>query len=240
MRKRIESIREGIGQNPYVNRYFGEPELRMRMKLHFGMIINLGYGIFQMIIGVLYESVWFGALAVYYVTLSLIQGVLIVGDRGTRRIEEETKRLEKQWKTHRVCGIMLLGLNVTMSGIAIQMIWENRGYRYPGTIIYAMATYTFYRLTVAIIRILRKRMDINPVLSASKALDLSIAMMSILALQTAMFDAFGTDESLERLMNTLTGTGIFILVICLALFMIVQSTILLIQGKRAKKDSKKE
>ena len=63
----------------------------------------------------------------------------------------------------------------------------------------------------------------NPILSAAKMLSLAGALMSMFALQTAMFSAFGGGESYQRLMNTVTGGIVCAAVLGIAIFMIVTS-----------------
>ena len=120
----------------------------------------------------------------------------------------------------------MLLLNAAVTVMVVQMVWQNRGYSYPGYVIYVSAAYTFYRLTMAIVRAVKNRKDHSPVFAAAGVMDLCAALMSIFALQTAMFSSFGGDMTAENrfLMNTLTGTGVSILVLCAAVVMIVRAT----------------
>ena len=78
--------------------------------------------------------------------------MLIRGDRNNGQIDGKEQRLLHDWRSYHYCGWLLLILNAAISGMVVQMIWQNRSYSYPGFIIYASAAYTFYRLTMAIIR----------------------------------------------------------------------------------------
>lgn len=218
--KRIKTL---LHSNKHTSKYLSEADLRARISIHTGTIINISFSIFKLLAGIYYKSTWFMAVAVYYAVLSVIRFILISRDRSTRKLSKNQTLM--QWKTYRLCGILLMLLNMTMTGMVFQMIWQNKGFSYPGFIIYVIAAYTFYRLTITIVR-LTKSKQYNPILLGAKALDLSISLMSIFALQTAMFNSFGADTSKEtlKIMNSFTGGTVCFAVILIAIIMIVKST----------------
>ena len=166
---------------------------------------------------------WFGAVGIYYMVLSLTRFLLIKKDRSLQAQQGQHALL--QWQGYRIGGGFLLMLNATMSGIMFLCIRQNQSYVYPGFIIYASAAYTFYRLTMAIIQNIRLRRRAQPLFLAAKAMDLSAALMSIFALQTAMFATFGseTEAALRQLMNALTGSAVCIIVVCMAVYMLIRA-----------------
>jgi NADH:ubiquinone oxidoreductase subunit 6 (subunit J) len=84
--------------------------------------------------------------------------------------------------------------------------------------------YTFYSFISAIANVVQFRKSGRPILSAAKNLNLAGAVMSMFTLQTAMFSAFNQNgQSCQRLMNTVTGTAVCIIVIGIAVFMIIHS-----------------
>lgn len=221
----IKKCRDMVYSNTYAARYLTEIELRTRISLYSGILINLGYAVFKLFTGVYYHSLWFGAVSIYYMVLCFIRFSLVRNDRKSRKIKSKENRRLIQWKSYHLCGWLLLALNAAITGMVIQMVWQNKGYSYPGYIIYLSAGYTFYRVIMAIIRTVKIRKSNNPVLSAAKALDLSIALMAIFTLQTAMFASFGVEmsETTRRMMNAITGGSVCLAVICIALYMIIHS-----------------
>lgn len=218
----IGRCRTGLYANQYSARYLTERELRMRLSLYNGTAFNLAFGLFKLVIGIVYRSAWFGAVGIYYMVLSLMRYLLLRKDRALRKSPAPT--LSAQWQSYRICGGLLLMLNAAMSGIVIQIIRLNESYYYPGFVIYASAAYTFYRLTIAIIQSVRLRKQSQPLFTAAKHIDLSAALMSIFALQTAMFTTFGGEMTKEtqNLMNSMTGGSVCCIVVCLAVFMLVK------------------
>lgn len=210
--------------NPHAARYLTEQELRIRISLYSGTALNLAFGIFKLVIGITFRSVWFGAVGVYYMVLSLMRYLLVKADRSAQTLQDSAVLLH-QWKGYRTCGALLLLVNATMTGIVSQIIWQNRTFAYPGYVIYVSAAYTFYRLTMAVIQTVKMRKGNHPLFAAAKATDLSVALMSIFTLQTAMFASFGGDMSADtqQLMNSITGSAVCFAVVCMAVFMLIKS-----------------
>ena len=90
-----------------------------------------------------------------------------------------------------------------------------------------MAAYTFVTLTVAIVNIVKYRKYNSPVFSASKAISLAAALVSMLTLESTMLTAFrdGTMTALEqKWMLGATGGVISALIVATAVYMIVVGT----------------
>lgn len=215
-------------KNKYTVRYFTDTKLRARISLYTGLFINLCYAVFKLAAGIIYGSIWFASVACYYLALSIIRFVLLRNERKLNRQDFQSRYIH-ELRVYRLCGYMLLLLNVTITAMTIQMIYQNKGYEYPGFIIYASAAYTFYRFVISMVQIIKFRKIKSPVLSASKALNLCVAFMSIFALQTAMLTEFGDTEKIADVdkfcmeMNTITGTAVCFIVICISVFMIARS-----------------
>lgn len=220
----INKAKALISRNKYGARYISDSTLRARISLYQGLFVNLLFAAFYFLTSLLYASVWFGAVALYYIILSVIRFILLRSVRKTSSPKHQGKLFTYELRTYRFCGYLMFVLNIGMAGMIFQMIWQNKGYQYPGLIIYASAVYAFYCLITAIINMIKfRRMD-NPVLSAAKMLGFAGALMSILALQTAMISQFAPgDNSFRQIMNTATGGGVCLIVFCMAIFMVVRA-----------------
>ena len=83
---------------------------------------------------------------------------------------------------------------------------------------------TLVGLTAAILQLVKFRKSDRPLLSASKLLNLSAALMSIFILQNTMLRHFGTDELFRQNMNRGFGIAVSAAVTGIALWMIVHAT----------------
>ena len=110
-------------------------------------------------------------------------------------------------------------------GIIVYMVTQDRGFSYPGLLIYAMAMYAFYITISAIINVIKHRSHKSPVMSAAKAVSLTAALVSMLSLETAMLARFGSDETeFRRMMLGASGGIVCAFVLAMAIYMIVRST----------------
>ncbi len=225
--KAIVSFRRFMRRHKYTSMYLNDIEFRAKVSLYAGLAINLLYAVFKCSTGVIFRSAWLWAIGIYYVMLSSIRFVLLKNAVITDKKEHGAERKIHEYKSARLCGIMMLALNIAMGGMTFQMIWKNRSYEYKGYIIYISALYAFYCLINAVVNVVKFAKINNAILSAAKLLALAGALMSMFALQTAMFSAFGGGEDFRRMMNTITGGTVCLIVTVMAVFMIVRANICL-------------
>ena len=201
---------------PLVKRFVEDVRFRTSIFLHQGLLVNLLYIAMKLTSGIYYRSWWFLTLAVYYALLAVMRFLLLWrwGEIG----------MEMELRRYRLCGTVLLVVNAALAGMVILMVLQNQGYDYPGILIYAMAVYSFYAVITAIINVVRSRRHGSPVLLAAKAINLTAAMMSILALETAMITQFGGEDDFRKIMTAATGGGVCVIVLGMAVYMIVWST----------------
>jgi len=222
--KVIVNFRRFMNSYKYTSMYLNDREFRARVSLYSGLAVNMFYAVFKCATGAVFRSAWLWTIGIYYVMLSAIRFTLLRNVRLTDKKEHTLERKIHEYKSARRCGIMMFALNIAMTGMTVQMIWRNRGYEYKGYIIYISAMYAFYSLINAVVNVVKFAKINNPILSAAKILSFAGALMSMFALQTAMFSAFGGEgESYQRLMNTITGGVVCTTVMGMAFFMIVWS-----------------
>ncbi len=214
----IKACKKILYGNKHSKRYLTEDDHRAKISIYSGLCIHLIYSVFKLASGIYYSSVWLGAEAVYYTVMSVIQFLMV---RSERKNARETL---SSWRVYRICGILMLLLNLVISAFVLMTVFQNKSYVYSGIIIYATAAYTFYRLISAFVQIGKFRKRNRPVLSASKFLNLSASLMSLFALQTAMLTQFGDGTMNIKAMNAATGGFVVFSVIYIAVSMIIRST----------------
>lgn len=213
----VKKVRAAVYGHRLGRRYMTDLPFRESLSLHTAAGVNLCYALFKLGVGIYYRSLWFGAVAVYYLCLTLIRVLLL---RGTYQKDANKKR---EYQTARLCGCWLLVLTIALSAMAAQMVIYGKGYEYPGTLIFVAAFYAFYSITMAVVNLLRFRKLNSPVLSASKVLGLAAALVSMLSLQTAMFASFGGAFQFQELMNALTGGAVCLLILLMAILMVARA-----------------
>lgn len=217
--KRYIRTKQKVYAHPLGNRYMTDAVFRVRISLYLSLVPTLAYSVIKLVLGFIYSSLWLGAVAIYYMLLSLLRFILL----RYINTDKEKQTILYEYKRYRLCGIFMLILNLSLSGIVFQMVWQNKGYNYPGTLIFAAAAYTFYTVTVSAIDIVKYRKYKSPILSATKVIRFAAAIVSLLSLETAMLARFGGDESYRQIMTVLTGSGVCIIVLGMSVYMILKS-----------------
>lgn len=214
-------IKQKVHQNPFFNRYFTDLNFKAKISLYLSLGINIVYSFYKVSAGIYYHSLWFGTVAFYYIVLSVQRFFLLY------HIRKKDRNYILELKKYCLCGYLLLTLTIAVIGMNVYLIHEQQTIIYPGYMIYAMAGYTFYNLIVAVMNTVRYRTLEKPIYHASKMIALATALVSLFSLQIAMFAEFGKNDVQQRIMNTLTGFGVLIIIIVISLLMIIRGKYLL-------------
>ena len=187
------------------------------LSMYAEQFINFFYGITKTASGVLYGSAWIGADGIYNLAQALIQLYQILRHK-------QVKTVKQQWKSYRQCGYMMIVLHLTMTGLVFQMIHMGRHEEYSEIMIIATAAFTFYKLINTFIDVAKDRKHKNPVDSAARFLDLSQALYNLFVLQVGLLWVFGgPDFTHAKLMNSLTGDAVCLLVCGMGIYMLWRS-----------------
>lgn len=216
----IKIFKERLYANKYMNIYLTRASIRVRTSMYGGLVLNICFAIFKVVMGILYRTQWLFAMAGYNVILSIMRFVLVRRDITDRNEDEQTKRFQGL-QSYKVCGWLMLLLNVAISVIVIMVVLDNQTITYPGFMIYAIAAFTFYYLTMAIIDVVKYRKRSTPVFSAVKRIELAKAMVSVFTLQVAMLTQFGADDDFNyQIVNGATGGAVCVMITVMAILML--------------------
>ena len=223
---RVSGTMQRIKRSAFGGRYLSDLAFHGSVGICQGMAVNFCYVMFRLAVGIRYASVWFLSMAVYYLVLGALRSYLIVCYRR--------RSLKLEQRCYRITAWLLFLLNIPMGGMIVLMIRTDSGYSYPGSVIYLSALYTFYAFILAIVNVVRFRALGSPILSAAKVLNLVSALMSLLGLQTAMIARFSANgEGYRKLMNTVTGSAVYVAVIVIAVYMLRRSRNLEKEGTKS-------
>ncbi len=218
-----KNAKKKVYDHPMSGRFMTDMPFRTHVTLYCSLGVNLLYVATNLFSGIWYRSVWFITLAVYYMILAIMRFLLV---RFVNRIGIGADRI-RELQRYRLCGIILMTLNLALSGVVVLVIKQNKGFEYAGVLIYVMAMYTFYVTTAAIFNIVKYRKLGSPVMSAAKVINLAAALVSMLSLETAMLSQFGSEENspyFNQIMIGATGAGVSIIVLTMSVYMIVRSS----------------
>ncbi len=209
----IRQGRKWLSGHPKLTAVLRNQELHFRLGLYAEQFINFAYGCFKIVSGVLLGSAWIGCDGIYNMAQSLVQLFQIL-----RR--KYAKTLERQWKSYRFCGVLILLMHLTLIGIVFQMVNWNRAEEHGQIMVITTAFFAFYKIINSFISIAKDRKHIRPVDSSIRMLNLAQAFFAIFSLQASMFHTFGTGENWEHGMNIMTGCAVCLLIVSIGIYMI--------------------
>lgn len=219
----IRFFRTFKNENKYARRWLDDPQLRVKVTLYGSLVWNTVYSVFQLWLGFYHHTFWYYSLAGYYISLAVMR-FFLARYAGKNKPGE---RMLSELVRYRACGWIFLVMNLALSLIIFFMVYWNRTFNHHEITTIAMAAYTFTAFTAAIINIVKYRKYNSPVYSASKAISLAAACVSMLTLESTMLTTFG-GETMDLLSRKIllgaSGGVISAFVIAMAIYMIVQST----------------
>ncbi len=191
------------------------------------LTLSVAYGIFNGVIALISISVWYAALALYYVLMALLRGRIIFFHSRRRKgkyAEKTEAEIEiKKIETYRNSGVLIMILHLALPAAIAGMVISDKSFAYAGLMIYASAAYAFFKITMSIVNIFKARRQDDMTVTAVRNINLADAMVSILALQTALLDTFG-GGSVNDIFNILTGAVVSLATLALGIIMTVQGS----------------
>lgn len=210
-------------ENKYFIRWREDTRLRVNVSLYGSLFWNALFGVFQLCLGFYHKTFWFYSFGVYYICLAVMRFFLLSHTRKYAPGEKMQTELVK----YRACGWVFLVMNLALSIIIYFMLYWNRTFEHHMIVAIAMAAYTFTAFTVAIVNIVKYKKYNSPVFSASKAISLAAALVSMLTLESTLLTTFSDEtmtEAGQKWMLGATGTVISVTVVAMAIYMIVIGT----------------
>lgn len=210
-------------ENKYVRRYRSDARLRVNFSLYRSLLLNVAYALLQLGLGFWHHTFWYYSLAGYYISLAVMRFFLV---KHTRKYAPREKMRAELFR-YRACGVVFLVMNTALALIIFFMVYWDRTFHHHEITTIAMAAYTFTSLTTSIVSCIKYRKYNSPVYSASKAISLAAACVSMLTLEATMLTTFGdgtVDALTRRVMLGTSGGAVSVCIIVLAIYMIVQGT----------------
>ena len=185
-------------------------------------LMSLLFSGFNAYMGIKNRSIWYGALAAFYIALAFLRGGVLAYHKS--RIGKKMQNDEyTKAKVYRNSGIITLILNIALSSAIAQMIFSDAHFTYMGLTIFAYAAYAFYKITMSIIALIKAHKQTDLTVRAIRNINLVDALVSILALQTALLTMFSEGEVNISIFNTFTGIAVSLLSVGIGIYMIVSA-----------------
>ena len=217
----IKKILEVIKKNPLGERFLADYTFRTILTTLPAFLINVAYTVYNGVIGIMNQSVWFITMAVYYSLLGIMRYRAVSTGRKISRLDDREQIRKKELSVIKTDGILLLVLNLALSSVVLLTIAQDTAKRYSEIMVISIAAYTFYKITMAVVNMVKVRKTKSPILITIRNIGAADALVSMVTLQAAMFASFQDKNSLNtNQMNAITGLSVCILISILGISMI--------------------
>ena len=197
------------------------------------LAFNFSYALANCIAGFYIHSWWFITVGGYYTVLTITRfSVLKIGRKANETYDTELF-------VRRVTGILLVILSFCIIGVNILSAVKERGTVFHEIIMITIATYTFAKITIAIIGMVKSRHSASPILKTLRNISLADACVSIYTMQRSMLVSFpGMEIGEISLLNIMTGTAVWIVVLLLGINLIGGKRVNMAKSKIIKANEK--
>lgn len=185
------------------------------LKLAIGSLtFNIAFATYYLVMGLVTNSWWLLTLGSYYLVLSLVRFMVLRSKSKERFIAKFT-------------GWMLILLSIPLVGTVILSVVRDRGHERHMIVMIALAAYTFIKITLATIKLIKVRRSSSATLITLRNISFADAFVSIFALQRSMLVSFeGMTETEIVIMNATLGSAVCVIVFLLGLNLVRNRKIL--------------
>lgn len=184
------------------------------------LVVNLLFALYNLGLGIYMHTMWFVAMCGYYIILSSLRFAAV----RLWLIKSKTGRPMPACFLIGLSGGLLASLSLMLSVVVYFSLSEKIALKYDTIIMISIATYTFYKLTMAIICAVRQRRNNLPFAILIRNIGYADAAGSVLNLQRSMLASFGgLETSWARQMNIQTGAAVCLFVFILGSLMLIRS-----------------
>lgn len=183
------------------------------------VIVNVLHVAVTILIAILSHSAFYGAISVFYVCLIALRMLVSLLYRKRNDIAIEEKSLKK----YHLCGVMLIILSLAHYPVLFWLLMFDITLAYGDIFIFAVAAYAFYKITLAILNIVKSRKSESLITKSLTAINMADALITIFMLQIALINTFSTGTENIQLMNYLSGGAVCLITIALGVLVLIKT-----------------
>ncbi len=179
------------------------------------LALNFLYALGNCAVGFLTYSWWFITVGAYYAVLTVTRYcVLQIGRKAKGNYDTALF-------SRRITGILLVALSFCIVGVNILSALKDRGTAFHEIIMITIALYTFIKITISIMGMVKAKHSAAPALKTLRNISLADACVSVYTMQRSMLVSFPGMEAGEiLLLNIFTGTAVWLVVLLLGINLI--------------------
>lgn len=205
--------------------------LKVAKNPYTGLVLNVAYALGNGVIGFWAHSWWFVTVSAYYAILAATRFCVL-------QIKAERNR-ETEIFARRITGVLLVVLSFCIVGVNVLSALKDRGTAFHEIIMITIATYTFTKISIAIIGMAKPNHSAPSTQKTLRNIALADASVSVYTMQRSMLVSFpGMTAAEIKLFNILTGTAVWIVVLFLGINLIGGKLVDMAKSKIAETNEK--
>lgn len=217
------SKRKLMDKNKIVNGYFTDTYSRTMINTIFSLILGVCFVAYNVFVGLYYNSIWNGSIAIYYLFLVAIRVLYLFGeyklvkDLNSSEIEKSIKRA----KMFTFGGVLMLLLSLALVVPVTLLAFSQKQVSLPMWVAIADATFVFYKLGTCIYSFIKTRKSNVLSVKGLKNLSLTAVCVSMLSLENTMIITFseGADNSMQ-IITILSALAVMVINLIIAILTI--------------------
>ena len=182
--------------------------------------VNFLYAFYNGILGIMNLSLWFIIMFAFYGLLASVRFSVILYARRKDSVYEDTESF-----IIKTSGIIMIILSFVLALLVFLSLTQKIAVKYDTIMMITIATYTFYKVIITVVRASKKRDDKLPLFSTLRCISYAEVAASVLTLQRSMLASFGSgDDEFSFIMYAATGMVVFLFILVLGIFITVKGS----------------
>ena len=190
---------------------------RQRMVLSASLALgcNLLYALYHGLLGLQGRSLWLLTMCAFYGVLAMMRFLAVLFG--------QSRSIDREYLAMSLSGVLLVILGLILTAVVAISLLQKVAIKRDEILMITIAAYTFYKISLSIIRAVKQRRNPSPLLATLRGIGYAEVAASILTLQRSMLVSFGSMQDRQiALMNTLTGAAVCLFVFILGGTMIIR------------------
>ena len=131
---------------------------RIMLSATVGFALNLLYAIYHLVLGVLNLSFWFIAMCAFYGILATMRFSAVLCERSRQKSPSNDTELFVM----KLSGVLLVILSIVLATVSYISLSQNIAAKHGEIIMITIATYTFYKIAMAIVKAVKQHKNPSP------------------------------------------------------------------------------
>lgn len=180
----------------FISIYIEDKSARLNLSIFLGLILNVLYIFFNLVVGIIYRNVWFVTVSAYYSVIVFLRYLVISDGQNVSRVSIENSKS---------AGMLMMLLGVPVTGIVIYTVLLGISKKYAYVFLVFLALHSLFAITRSLFSYIKMKRE-GAVLRAVHSVRLSGALMSVFNFQTAVLPLVLNSQKTRIILNFITGS----------------------------------